>query len=219
MLKELYRADKKRLNVIIAGQPGSGKSFFIEHTLEEYLKKSRLKDERIVYITPKQESILDLEITSMGNFEKALRKERIIVLAPEMETLEDDVDYIINHLFEVREANQDMTAAVIIDDSQIFLKAQGNVTPALKRLALTGRSRGIRAIFVSHTMILNKSLEGSVQYILNFTLPQPMFFKDAQKRYGYDPEPLQEELRQTEYGYIWHDVFRGETRLMPPLDP
>ena len=46
-----------------------------------------------------------------------------------------------------------------------------------------------------------------------------MFFKDAQKRYGYDPEPLQEELRASEYGYIWHDVFRGETKLMQPLDP
>ena len=219
MLQELYRADKKRLNVIIAGQPGSGKSFYIEHTLDAYLKSSKMKNERIVYITPKQESILGLEITSMSNFEKALRKERVIVLAPEMEELENDVDYIINHLFEVREANPEMTAAVIVDDSQIFLKSQGNVSPALKRLALTGRSRGIRAIFVSHTMILNKSLEGSVQYILNFTLPQPMFFKDAQKRYGYDPEPLQEQLRASEYGYIWHDVFRAETRLMPPLDP
>jgi Cdc6-like AAA superfamily ATPase len=218
MLQELYRADAKRLNVIVAGQPGSGKSFFLEHTLGDYLKQSRLKNERFIYITPKQESILGLEITPMRNFEKALRKERIIVLAPEMETLEDDVDYIINHLFEVREANEEMTAAVIVDDSQIFLKSQGNVSPALKRLALTGRSRGIRGIFVSHTMILNKSLEGSVQYILNFTLPQPMFFKDAQKRYGYDPEPLQEELRASEYGYIWHDVYRGETKLMPPLE-
>ena len=60
MLQELYRSDGKRLNVIIAGMPGSGKSFFIEHTLKDYLSKSRLKNERIVYITPKQETIMDL---------------------------------------------------------------------------------------------------------------------------------------------------------------
>ncbi len=219
MLKELYRSDEKRLNCIIAGMPGSGKSFFIEHTLKQYLQKSRLKNERFVYITPKNESILGMEITPMDKFEKAFSKERIVVLAPEMEDLEADVDYIINHVFEVREVNEDMTAVVIIDDSQIFLESQGKVTPAIKRLALTGRSRGIRGIFVSHTMILNKKLEGSVQYILNFTLPQPMFFKDAVKRFGFDPEPHQEELRKTEYGYIWHDVFKGETRLMQPLDP
>ena len=199
--------------------PGSGKSFFIEHTLKDYLSKSRLKNERIVYITPKQETIMDLGITPLDKFEDAFRKERIIVLAPPMETLEDDVDYIIDHIFDVRAANEDLTTAVIVDDSQIFLESQGKVTPAIKRLALTGRSRGIRGIFVSHTMILNKKLEGSVQYILNFTLPQPMFFKDAIKRFGFDPEPHQEALRESEYGYIWHDVFRGETRLMPPLDP
>ena len=93
MLQELYRSDGKRLNVIIAGMPGSGKSFFIEHTLKDYLSKSRLKNERVVYITPKQESIIDLEITPLDKFEDAFRKERIIVLAPPMETLEDDVDY------------------------------------------------------------------------------------------------------------------------------
>ena len=222
LLQELYRSDGKRLNVIIAGMPGSGKSFFVAHTLKDYLSKSRLKNERVVYISPKEDnplSIMDLEITPLEKFDEAFRKERVVVLAPPMETLEDDIDDIIEHVFEVRKANEDLTAVIVIDDSQIFLESQGKVTPAIKRLALTGRSRGIRGIFVSHTMILNKKLEGSVQYILNFTLPHPMFFKDAIKRFGFDPEPHQESLRSTEYGYIWHDVFRGETRLMPPLDP
>ena len=219
MLEELYRADGKRLNVMVAGQPGSGKSFYLEHTLKDYLAKSRLKNERFVYITPKGETILGLEITPLDKLDKALRKERLVVIAPTMEALEDDVDDTIAYLFKLRDANEDLTATIIIDDSQVFLKNQGNVSPELRRVTLTGRSRGIRAIFVSHAIVLNKALEGSVQYILNFTLPQPMFFKDAQRRYGYDPEPFQEKLRATEYGYIWHDVFRGQTRLMPPLDP
>lgn len=68
-------------------------------------------------------------------------------------------------------------------------------------------------------MILNKAMEGSMQYLLNFTLPQPMFFKDAQRRFGFDPEPHQDYLRQTDYGYVWFDVPKGVARQMPPIDP
>ena len=67
-------------------------------------------------------------------------------------------------------------------------------------------------------MILNKALEGSMQYLLNFTLPQPMFFKDAQKRFGFNPEPHQEYLRNNKYGYVWYDVTQDQVREMPPLD-
>ena len=137
MLEELYRADSKRLNVMVAGQPGSGKSFFIEHTLKDYLSKSRLKNERFVYITPKGETILDLDITPLHKLDKALRKERLVVIAPDLETLEDDVDDTNAYIFNLRDANEDLTATIIIDDSQVFLKNQGNVSPELRRLTLT----------------------------------------------------------------------------------
>ena len=218
MLEELYEPDAKRLNVMISGQPGSGKSFYIENTLKEFLKQNKSKKLRVVYISPKHETILKQDPIAPEDLEKHLRKNRLAVIFPDPEFAGDDVDYVINQIFEIRQANDGFKAVVVIDDSQVFLSARKDASAAMRRLTLTGRSHMIRGIFVAHAMILNKALEGSMQYLLNFTLPQPMFFKDAQKRYGFDPEPHQEYLRSNEYGYVWYDVTKNQVQEMPPLD-
>lgn len=219
MLEELYEPDKKRLNVIIAGQPGSGKSFFIERTLAGYLTKTKDEYLRVVYISPKHETILNLDPIPSDKLEKHLQKNRVAVIMPGMDYIDDEVDYVIDTMFALRASNPKLKTVIVIDDSQVFLSSRRDASPSLKRLTLTGRSMNIRAVFVSHAIILNKALEGAVQYILNFTLPQPMFFKDAQRRYGFDPEPYQEQLRDKPYGYVFHDVTKGVTRLMDPIDP
>ena len=72
MLEELYLPDAKRLNVMIAGQPGSGKSFFMENTLREFLKQNKSKYLRVIYISPKEETILDLDPIFPEDLEKHL---------------------------------------------------------------------------------------------------------------------------------------------------
>tara|TARA_Y100000004_G_scaffold160134_1_gene187373 strand:- start:109 stop:807 length:699 start_codon:yes stop_codon:yes gene_type:complete len=219
MLEELYLPDTKRLNVMICGQPGSGKSFYLEQTLREFLKQNKSKLLRVIYISPKHETILGLEPTYPENVEKHLKKERVAVIFPDPEYAAEDVDFVINKVFEIGEANEGFKAIVIVDDSQVFLSSRKDASAAFRRLTLTGRSRGIRGIFVAHAMILNKALEGSIQHVLNFTLPQPMFFKDAQRRFGFDPSPHQEYLRNTQYGYVWYEVTTDTVREMPPIDP
>ena len=60
-LDELYLPDGKRLGVQIYGQPGSGKTFFLEHTLKAFLKKNKDENLRVIYISPKHETILEKE--------------------------------------------------------------------------------------------------------------------------------------------------------------
>ena len=219
MLEELYLPDAKRLNVMIAGQPGSGKSFFMENTLREFLKQNKSKYLRVIYISPKEETILDLDPIFPEDLEKHLRKNRVAVVFPDPRHLMEDVDYCIEQVFDIQASNEKFKGVVIIDDCQTFISSRKDASTELRRLPLTGRSRNIRAIFAAHAMILNKAMEGSMQYLLNFTLPQPMFFKDAQRRFGFDPEPHQEYLRNTDYGYVMYDITKDVAREMPPIDP
>ena len=219
MLEELYLPDTKRLNVMSAGQPGSGKSFYLEQTLNQFLKQNKSKLLRVVYISPKHETILGIEPIDAADMEKHLKKERVAVIFPDPEDPAYEVDFVINKVFEIGDANEGFKGIVIIDDSQTFLSSRKDASAAFRRLTLTGRSRGIRGIFVAHAMILNKALEGSIQHVLNFTLPQPMFFKDAQRRFGFNPEPHQEYLRNTQYGYVWYEVTTDTVRQMSPIDP
>lgn len=219
MLEELYLPDKKRLNVMVAGQPGSGKSFYLENTLREFLKQNKSKLLRVIYISPKEETILGLDPIFPEDLEKHLKKERVAVVFPDPKHLMEDVDFCIDKVFDIQASNEGFKGIVIIDDCQTFISSRKDASASFRRLTLTGRSRDIRGIFVAHAMILNKAMEGSMQYLLNFTLPQPMFFKDAQRRFGFDPEPHQEYLRNTDYGYVWYDVTKNLAREMQPIDP
>ena len=84
-------------------------------------------------------------------------------------------------------------------------------------MALTGRSKGIRAVFVSHSMIFNKDLEGSTSFIVNFTLPVKLFHKDAMLRYGFDFEPYAQPLSDVEYSFVIFDVTKARARLYQPI--
>ena len=223
MLNKLYEADGKRLNIQIWGQAGSGKTFFIEHTLDAFLKKSRNKNLRVVYISPKHEGILlskkQKPVYDSAALEKSLRKERLTVFYPFVDDLEGEVDYAINLMFEMRHSNPDMKGVLIIDDAQVFLSSRKAASSAHRRLALTGRSRNIRGVYVSHNIVFAKELEGQISYLIGFSNPLPLYYRSSMERYGFDPEPYASSLLEKEHGFVFFNTRTRESTLMEPIDP
>ena len=109
-------------------------------------------------------------------------------------------------------------ATLVIDDAQIFINNRKGQSKSLRRLALTGRSKMIKPVLVSHSFIFSRDLEGSTSTILNFTLPVKMLAADVHKRYGFDAEEYMVELSETPYSYVYFDVVSGKSKLMPPLE-
>jgi len=219
MLNDLYLPDRKKLTTMITGRPGSGKSKFIEITLSEFLKSNKDPELRIVFFCPKQEMVLgEKNIVRSYDLEKHLRKNRVAVVYPDPFTLEEECDYCVDLMFDIQQANPKFKAVFICDDAQIFLSSRRQASNSLKRLALTGRSKGIRFVAVSHTMVFSKDLEGSTSYIVNFTMPVKLYHRDSMIRYGFDPEPYVEALSETPYSYVWFDVTKANARLMKPLE-
>ena len=219
MLDDLYLPDGKKLTSMVVGRPGSGKSFYIKNTLKEFSKQNKDENLRIVYICPKQEMDLgEKTLTDAYSLDKHLQKNRIGVIYPNIDYIDSEVDYVIDTLFEIQQSNPKFKAVLVIDDAQIFITSRKSSSVALRRLALTGRSKGIRFVGVSHSVIFSKDLEGSTSLILNFTMPVKMFHRDFNMRYGFDPEPYIEDLANTEYSYVYFDVTTGHSKLMPPLE-
>ena len=219
-LDDLYMPDGKRLGVQIYGQPGSGKSFFIEHTLKAFLKKNKSEHLRVIYVSPKHEPILDKEpIYDLAKVEKHLKKNRMAVFYPSPDFYEQDVDALIDLTFDIREFNPDFKAVVIIDDAQVFLGSRASATPAHKRLVLTGRSKMIRVVYVSHALVMHKLLEGQMSYLISFTNPLPLEYRNAIQRFGYDPSIWEEQMKTTQYAYVWFDTRTREGKLHAPIDP
>jgi len=161
MLDDLYLPDGKKLTSMIVGRPGSGKSFYIKNTLKEFSKQNKDENLRIVYICPKQEMDLgEKTLTDAYSLDKHLQKNRIGVIYPNIDYIDSEVDYVIDTLFEIQQSNPKFKAVLVIDDAQIFITSRKSSSVALRRLALTGRSKGIRFVGVSHSVIFSKDLEG-----------------------------------------------------------
>jgi len=220
MLKRLWGVDNKSLNVVLWGQAGSGKTVFVETTLKQYLKQSKDKNERIVYISPKNEGFEDYElVVNLDDLPQAISKNRVVRFYPQdMAYLEQDVDETIDLVFRMQQRNPKSTYVIVLDDAQVFLSSRKAASPQLKRLALTGRSRGIRGIFIAHNIVLNRELEGQVDLLVGFTNPNPTYYKQSIERFEFDPEPFNEPMREKPYSFVWYDMRTKEPVLMAPLE-
>tara|TARA_R110002126_G_scaffold280946_2_gene428575 strand:- start:226 stop:906 length:681 start_codon:yes stop_codon:yes gene_type:complete len=223
MLDDLYKPDyKSRLSSAIIGRPGSGKSVYISFTLQEFLKRNKDGNYRCVYICPKHEMRLsdkkEHQPIRADQLEKHLRKNRVAIVYPEIEYIDAETDYVIDLLFAIERENEGFSATLIIDDAQTFLSSRSVISPAFRRLALTGRSRGIRLVYVSHSIIFHKDLEGSTSYMILFNIPFKQHWTDSIKRYGFNPEPYAEQLASTPYSHVWFDISTTKARLYPPLE-
>jgi len=220
MLDDLYLPDRKRLSSMIVGRPGSGKSFFLAHTIREFMKRNQDENFRLVYICPKQEMTLypkEKPITP-DKLERHLRKNRTAVVYPDADFVEAEVDYCIDLCFAIQQANPDFTCTICVDDAQTFIQSRRGASAAFRRLALTGRSKGIRFVPVAHQMVFSKDLEGSTSYIVFFSMPVKLYQKDAFTRYGFDAEPHIEKMAEQPYSFVWFDVTQARSTLMLPLD-
>ena len=223
MLDDLYKPDyKSKLTTQIVGRPGSGKSFYLKHTILEFMKRNKDPNYRLIFICPKQEMYFSDEKEhrpiSVTQFERHIRRNRLSLIYPDTDALDRQVEKIIDHVFAIERENEGFSATIIIDDSQTFIESKKSISPAFRRLALTGRSRGIRYVAVAHSIIYQKDLEGSTSYIIMFNLPFKQHWNDSIKRYGFDPEPYVEQLATTPYSHVWFDVTTTKVSLYPPLE-
>ena len=162
-------------------------------------------------------TLMDEKPIPVEGLEKHLRKNQVAVVYPDPHWVEGEVEYVIDLLFAIGQANPDFSVTFCGDEAQVFLSSRKAASPQFRRLALTGRSKGLRAVFVSHSMIFNKDLEGSTSFIVNFTLPVKLFHKDAMIRYGFDFEPYVEPLAEVEYSFVFYDVTKSRARLYEPI--
>lgn len=221
MLNDLYDVDGSKLNVMVWGQAGSGKSYFLEQTASAYLRGNQDPYYRMVYIAPKGEGFESLlgkkekPVTNLEDFSKSVMKQRTTVFYPPMADLDLQVDEAINTMFDLRDQNPDLKCVIIIDDAQVFLSSRKAASDAHKRLALTGRSRGLRAIYVSHNIVFARELEGQITHLVGFSNPNPIYYKQAIERFNFDPAPFQEDINSKQYSFVYFDVTKNPVLMAP----
>lgn len=219
MLDDLYLPDGKALSTQIIGRPGSGKSYFLRSTLLQFLKKHKDENYRLIFICPKHEFYLDDKNPPIGvdKLEKTLRKKRVAIMYPDPYNIDAEVDYAIEMAFAFQQSNPEFTCTFCVDDSQVFISSRRAASNSFRRLALTGRSKGIRFTPVSHQAVFSKDLEASTSYLVMFSMPVKLYHKDLNTRFGFDVEPFVEPIASKDYSFVFYDVTRGKAQLYDPI--
>ncbi len=228
MNNDLFMPTGKSLHKVVVGQSGSGKSVFLEESAKAFLKNNSSETMRLVYFSPKQEGFIDLLpkdkkkrpiglVGSVDGMLKNLEKNVLTVFYPDSYELESTMDETLDALFDFKDANPTFKCTIVIDDSQVFLSSRKQASESFRRIALLGRSRELNVIFVSHAVVLNKTLEGQVDTLIFFSLPAKAHWKQTEERYGFNPEPMIEQLRSVPYSFVYYDVRSTNARMMNPI--
>lgn len=228
MNHDLFMPTGKSLHKVVVGQSGSGKSVFLEESARAFLKSNSSDTMRLVYFSPKQEGFIDLLpkdkkkrpiglVGSVDGMLKNLEKNVLTVFYPDSYELESTMDETLDALFDFKDANPTFKCTIVIDDSQVFLSSRKQASESFRRIALLGRSRELNVIFVSHAVVLNKTLEGQVDTLIFFSLPAKAHWKQTEERYGFNPEPMIEQLRSVPYSFVYYDVRSMNASMMNPI--
>lgn len=208
------------LSTAMAARSGSGKTTLLTHLVNEARKDEAFKETRFVYISIKQEQLFDYKVPIVTNVDDLLKqwaKNPIVTYYPiEPEFYEVDIDEIIETSFSVVDKVEG-GIVLIIDDANVIkgFDSRGVVSPAVKKLTIAGRSKGIRGLFICHRIsnlprLMNGNLSGMVLMSIS-----SMDLDYSKKIFGQDFEPLMPELVDYRWAYV--DLIDDKTFKFNPV--
>lgn len=219
-LEKLYHPDGKSLGSLLAGLSGSGKTTMAISTLQQAVKsKSFGENHRFIIVDPKIQigdyDLLADPITDPKKFVKSLSKNRVTVYWPRLETLEEEVSWIIDTLFAVSDSSPETTFTFVLDESSILI-TPSKIPTSLKRLAVQGRAKRIKPIFISQRPIVNRWTDANLSNLILFNT-LPVDFDTLSKRWGVKFDEVGQSIRDVDYSFIWFNMEKASFKKMSPV--
>ena len=220
-LDRLYHPDGKSLGALVAGLSGSGKTTAVISTLQQAIKKGSGfgKHHRFIIVDPKVQpgdyDVLADPVLDAETALKKIRKERVVVLWPELESIEWEVTHLVNGLFDMADTSPEHTFTLVLDESSILITPH-KIPDSLKRLAVQGRAKRIKPMFISQRPIVNRWTDANLSTALIFNT-LPVDHDTLSKRWGLDFNQHGEGIREVPYSFLWFDMEKATIHAMEPV--
>ena len=209
-----------------AGTSGSGKTTAVISTLRQAILSPSFDEYwRCVIVDPKvQEGDYDKltdPVTTLDQAITSMQKERVTLYWPDYEgfdqaTLEWDISRIVDEMFDLSRSKDKPTFTFILDEASVVISTN-RVPPALKRLSVQGRAKGIVPHFISQRPMTNRWLDANLSRIMLFRM-LPVDADNLSKRWGLDFNAADEQIRKKPYSFIHFDLENARLRNMNPVD-
>lgn len=214
------RTGSRSLSTALAARTGSGKTELLSHLIREARKDEAFKETRFIYVSIKQEQRFGEKSPIVDNIPdmlKAMSKEAIVSYYPkDPEFYEVDLDEIIETIFSIAD-DVEGGIVLVIDDANVIkgFDSRAQPSPAVKKLTIAGRSKGIRGMFITHRIgMLPRLMNGNLSGLLLMSI-SGMDLDYGKKIFGLDFEPLLPEL--TDYRWAYVDLIDEQTYRFNPV--
>ena len=84
---------------------------------------------------------------------------------PDLENLEQEVGDVVDYIFDMANSEPRSSFTLILDEASILITPTRISTP-LKRLALQGRAKRIKPVFISQRPIVNRWTDANLSNLL-----------------------------------------------------
>ena len=226
MIRRLFLPDggSYSLSTAMSARSGSGKTTLLTRLITEARKDEAFQETRFIYVSVKAEHLFKEKkmkpVSSVYAALKNMRKNPITVFYPsDPEFYEADVDSLIDSIFQLSDQNPTSSFVVIIDDANILKGFDNRGVPSqqIKKLAVAGRSKRIRGMFITHRLAnLPRLMNGNLSALVVMSV-NSMDLDYSKRIFGMDFEPLSQELG----GYRWSvvDLIEERTYRFNPVKP
>ena len=128
-------------------------------------------------------------------------KQKISVVHPQIEDSFDQLDDIIEWMFDMADYDREFSATLILEESSTFIGSSvGAIPPSIKRFATQGRSKGLTLILVNQRALSNKWADTQTSSITCFrqAIPDRKLLKD---RWGICGDTMDEKLKKEKFSF------------------
>ncbi len=217
----LYNPDGKQLGSIVAGLSGSGKTTMVLSTLQKAIKSPSMGEfHRFVIIDPKRQNgdydILGEPIRDIEKMFKSIRKNRVSVFWPDLESFEYDVESIVEYMFALSDSDSRISFTFVLDEASIMI-TPSKIPLSLKKLSLQGRAKRIKPVFISQRPIINRWTDANLSNLYLFNT-LPVDYDTLTKRWGVDFVQNGEGLKEVDYSFMWFNMEKAVFKMMNPVE-
>lgn len=210
------------LSVAYASKPGGGKTYHFTRLVKSAASQAEFKNTRFIYTSIKQESYFDgvTPTDSVAEVLSQLETQQIVVYyPPEADMYEQDIDELIEGIFNMREQNEDSKFVIAIDDCNCLdgFNNRGTLSKQVKKLIIAGRSKNVKGCFLCHRLTdLPRIARGNFSSMVVFNI-SPMDNEQARKTWGIDFEEYLDGL--TDFRWLFVDMVDDSITRFSPLPP
>ena len=209
--EDLFLPSSSSLHTLIFGKSGSGKTYGIRALVMKALPNKKFgKNHRFIIIDPKVQAGDYDELTdpitddNIETIAESLNENRLTLVWPSYEFGGQLIDQIIELLFAIADSFPDFSATLILDESGEYI-THNSMPNSIGKLAVQGRAKKLKGVFLNQRPILNRKLDSQVQSIVLFDMVT-IDMDNLSKRWGINWDIIQGKIMKEQHSF-YHKNF------------